>query len=172
MKINNDMDIIYKRYYGDLYRFCSKMCNDINLAEDICHDTFYKALKAGGAYNGDCKVISWLCQIAKNTYISYLRKEKRLVKGGEIEQLLENMSTGEHSLQERVEDANSAREIKAIMDSLEPPYDRVFRMKVVEEKSYKEIGDFYGKSENWARVTYFRGKQKIVDQLKKEGKYE
>jgi len=75
-------------------------------------------------------------------------------------------------LQEKVEDAEIAGDIRSIMNSLEPPYDEVFRMKVEEEKSYQEIGAFYGKSENWARVTYFRAKQKIVERLKKEGKYE
>ena len=172
MKMTDDMGIIYQRYYGDLYRFCKSMCNNKDLAEDICHDTFYKALRSTSSYNGDCKVISWLCQIAKNTYISYLRKEKRMVKSEEIEQLIDNMAGAESSLQEKVEDAETAREIRGIMNSLEPPYDEVFRMKVEEEKSYKEIGDFYGKSENWARVTYFRAKQKIVERLKKEGKYE
>ncbi|MBE5934122.1 MAG: RNA polymerase sigma factor, partial [Lachnospiraceae bacterium] len=122
--------------------------------------------------DGDCKVISWLCQIAKNTYISYLRKEKRLVNSEDIEQLIENMAGTESSLQEKVEDAEIAGDIRSIMNSLEPPYDEVFRMKVEEEKSYQEIGAFYGKSENWARVTYFRAKQKIVERLKKEGKYE
>lgn len=172
MKINDDMEVIYKRYYGDLYRFCRSLCNDQDLAEDICHETFYKAMKSTGTYHGNCKVISWLCQIAKNTYISYLRKEKRMVKPEKMEQLVECMAGTEASLQEKVEDAESVRDIKEVMNSLEPPYDKVFRMKVVDEKSYKEMGDFYGKSESWARVTYFRAKQKIVERLKKEGKYE
>ncbi len=172
MKMTDDMGIIYQRYYGDLYRFCMSMCNNPDLAEDMCHETFYKALKSANTYDGDCKVISWLCQIAKNTYISYLRKEKRLVKSDEIEQLMDRDAGSESSLQEKVEDAETAREIRVIINSLEPPYDEVFRMKVEEEKSYKEIGDFYGKSENWARVTYFRAKQKIVERLKKEGKHE
>ncbi len=172
MKKNDDMGIIYQRYYRDLYRFCRSICSNPDTAEDICHETFYKAMKSTNTYKGDCKVISWLCQIAKNTYISYLRKEKRLVKSDEVEQLMEHMAGTENSLQDKVEDAESAREIQDIMNSLEPPYDEVFRLKVVEEYSYKEIGDLYGKSENWARVTYFRAKQRIVEQLKKEGKYE
>ncbi len=172
MNLNEDMELIYKRYYGDLYRFCRGLCNNPDLAEDICHETFYKAMKQTKSYDGECKVISWLCQIAKNTYISYLRKDKRLVKGEQSEQMLELMAGAEDSLQEKIEDAESARDIQNIMNSLEPPYDEVFRLKVVEEYSYKEIGELYGKSENWARVTYFRAKQRIVERMKQEGKYE
>lgn len=128
MKLTKEMDLIYKRYYNDVYAFCVRLCEGgPDVAEDICQETFFKALKTVNSFRGDCKVMSWLCQIAKNTYISYLRKDKHLLKSKD---------------------------------------------KVVQEKSYSEIAAVYHKSENWARVTFFRAKQRIVEQMKQEGHYE
>lgn len=173
MKISKEMDLIYKRYYRDVYGFCIRLCEgNLDVAEDICQETFFKALKTADSFRGDCKVMSWLCQIAKNTYISHLRKEKHLLKTKEMEMLLENVASIEETTQERMEDHESAKEIRRIMNDLEPPYDEVFRMKVVQEKSYQEIAAIYHKSENWARVTYFRAKQRIVEQMRQEGHYE
>jgi len=86
--------------------------------------------------------------------------------------LLENVVNIEDTTQEKLEDQDNVKEIKRIMSDLEPPYDEVFRMKVVQEKSYSEIAAIYHKSENWARVTYFRAKQRIVEQMRQEGHYE
>ena len=173
MRITKEMDLIYKRYYRDVYTFCMGLCEaNSDIAEDICQETFFKALKTSDSFRGDCKVISWLCQIAKNTYISYLRKEKHLSKSKGVDSLLENVTGTEPSEQQRIEDAESAKAIERIMNDLEPPYDEVFRMKVVQEKSYSEIAAIYHKSENWARVTYFRAKKRIVEQMRQEGYYE
>ena len=173
MKITKEMDLIYKRYYRDVYGFCVRLCEGgPDIAEDICQETFFKALKTADSFRGDCKVMSWLCQIAKNTYISYLRKEKHLLKTKDAETLLEHVASLEDTAQEQIEDSENAKEIKRIMNALEPPYDEVFRMKVVQEKSYEEIAAIYHKSENWARVTYFRAKQRIVEQMRQEGHYE
>ncbi len=173
MKITKEMDLIYKRYYRDVYGFCVRLCEGHpEMAEDICQETFFKALKNADSFRGDSKILSWLCQIAKNTYISHLRKEKHLLKTKDMEVLLENVANIEENTQEKLEDQDSVKEIKRIMSDLEPPYDEVFRMKVVQEKSYSEIAAIYHKSENWARVTYFRAKQRIVEQMRQEGHYE
>lgn len=34
--------------------------------------------------------------------------------------------------------------------------------------AFREIGDLFGKSENWARVTFYRAKQKLVLISRKE----
>ena len=173
MKITKEMDLIYKRYYHDVYGFCMRLCEgNPDVAEDICQETFFRALKNAKSFRGDCKVLSWLCQIAKNSYISHLRKDKHLLKTKDMDALLEHVASVEETTQERLEDQESAKEIATIMNALEPPFDEVFRMKVVQEKSYQEIAAIYHKSESWARVTYFRAKQKIVEQMRQEGNYE
>lgn len=99
VKITKEMDLIYKRYYRDVYGFCVRLCEGgPDIAEDICQETFFKALKNAKSFRGDCKMESWLCQIAKNTYISYLRKDKHLLKIKDAETLLEHVASLENTV--------------------------------------------------------------------------
>lgn len=65
-----------------------------------------------------------------------------------------------------MENRELIEEISRVLDGLEEPYGEVFRMRVLQEKEYEEIASVYGKTENWARVTYYRAKQKIVGKIK------
>lgn len=141
------------------------------MAEELTQDTFFKAIQAADSFRGNCEIKTWLCQIARNDYISYLRKEKHLSKTEAAEQVLKNVPDPQESIQTQFEDCESAMEIRRILEQLEPPYGEVFRFRVLQELTYKEIAAIYKKTENWARVTYYRAKQKIIEALKQEGKY-
>ena len=165
--IHTEMDVIYKRYYQDVFRFCRKLVGqDEYLAEELTQDTFFKAIQAADRFRGDCDIKSWLCQIAKNNYISLLRREKHLSKSEATEQVLEMVPDTKESVHKKAEDAESVQEILDILDDVDEPYQSVFRMKVLQEKEYKEIAEIYHKTESWARVTYYRAKQKIVDEMR------
>lgn len=80
-QLKDEMDIVYRRYYGDVYRFCLSMCDyNESIAEEITQNSFFKAINSADSFRGDCKILTWLCRIARNDYISYLRKEKRMSK--------------------------------------------------------------------------------------------
>ena len=53
------------------------MSKDPHIAEEITQETFFKALKGVKHFQGKCSIKSWLCQIARNEYISYTRKKHR-----------------------------------------------------------------------------------------------
>ena len=67
---------VYKRYFRDVYHYAFSLCKNEPMAEEITQETFFKALSGLDSFDGKCKVSVWLCQIAKNTYISICRKEK------------------------------------------------------------------------------------------------
>ena len=73
-----DFNDVYKRYFRDVYHYAFSLCKNEALAEEITQETFFKALSSLESFDGKCKVSVWLCQIAKNTYISICRKEKHL----------------------------------------------------------------------------------------------
>ena len=165
--LKTEMGIIYSRYYKDVYYFCLHLCEqNPDLAEELTQNTFFKAIQSAGRFHGDCEMKTWLCQIAKHHYISYLRKEKHLMKNTNAEQILENMTDGQEPVHTRLEDSETASEICSILDGLEQPYDEVFRLKVLQEMNYKEIAAIYKKTESWVRVTYYRAKQKIIEAMK------
>lgn len=165
-----EMGIIYSRYYKDVYNFCCGLCNkDPDMAEEITQNTFFKAIQSADSFRGNCAIKTWLCQIARNDYISRLRKDKHISKTETAEQLLENMADPQESTQTRLEDSESAIQISRILDGLDEPYGEVFRLRVLQDMDYKDIATIYKKSENWARVTYYRAKQKIIETMKQEG---
>ena len=52
-----------------------------------------------------------------------------------------------------------------ILHGLDEPYKEVFQLRVFGELSFAQIGRIFGKSENWARVTYHRAKLKIQERM-------
>ena len=74
-----DFEAIYKEYFRDVFLYVQGLSRDEHIAEEVTQETFFHAMKAVKDFRGDCDIRVWLCQIAKNEYYSYLRKNKRLV---------------------------------------------------------------------------------------------
>lgn len=151
---------LYEQYANEVFRFLLKLTRDTYLAEEFTQECFLKAYKNIEKYNSNCKFSVWLCQIAKNSYYDYCRKNK-------------NLPLDENTIdQYRMEDAfckqETTAEIHKILHSLEEPYKEVFTLKVFGELSYKDISELFGKSENWSRVVFFRAKTKIIEKLSME----
>lgn len=151
---------VYDLYFKDVYKYALTLCRNESLAEEVTQETFFKALKSIDAFRGQCKLYVWLCQIAKNTYLSMVAKEKN--HGYETEVL----NLAEESLESALLVKESAFEIHKALHSLEEPYKEVFSLRVFGQLSFKQIGILFGKTESWARVTYHRARLKIKEELK------
>ncbi len=164
-RFNKEMDIIYRKYYKDVYCFACSLTGNGDIAEEVTQNTFCKAIQSAHKFRGDCDIRVWLCQIAKNDYYNYLRKEKRNVSGFVEEDVFLDVPDTAEPVINRIEDAETAETIRDILEDLEEPYKTVFSMKVLHEVSYQKIAQAFGKTESWARVTYYRAKTKIQDAL-------
>lgn len=165
------MEELYKLYFKDIYHYMLVMAKNEQVAEEITQETFFKAMKNVDRFKGDCDIRVWLCQIAKNTYFSFLRKKNKSVSfENESEKLNidENVCTGVNVEQNFI-DKEQAILIHKILHSLEEPYKEVFHLRVFGELAFKEIGEVFGKSESWARVTFHRAKSKMQKEI---GKYQ
>lgn len=151
-----DYEEIYARYFQDVYKYVLALSRDPCLAEEITQETFFKALKSLDTFRGQCKLYVWLCQIAKNTYLSHLKKQKHLEP--------EELSVS--SFEEMILDKASAFRIHQALHDLPEPYKEVFSLRVLGELPFRQIGILFGKTENWARVTYHRARLKIKEDLK------
>lgn len=69
-----EFEQIYNNYFKSVYRYILKLSGDEHIAEEITSETFLKAMKSIGDFRGECDMRVWICQIAKNTYYSYLKK--------------------------------------------------------------------------------------------------
>ena len=156
-----EFEKLYENYYPQVYRYILKLCGDENLAEEITQETFFKVLKSAGSFKGECKFFVWVCQIAKNTLYTHLKKKKRLTDFP-VETL--EMET-EDSVEDLVADKDMALRIHEALHVLDEPYREVFWMRTFGELSFFEIAKIHKKTENWARVTYHRAKMKIKEEL-------
>lgn len=161
---NVNFEKIYCKYYKSIYRYLVAITKEVNIAEEITQETFFKALKNIDKYNPNKKMLTWLCEIAKNTYFSEYKKNKKFQKLSESE--MEFEIDNEQNIVEKIIDNEDNSEILKILHKLEEPYKEVFSLRVYGELSFKQIGEIFDKSENWARVTYYRSKLKIKESLK------
>ncbi len=160
-----DFEEIYKAYFKDVYLYIRRISGNEDIAEEITADTFFKALKSIDSFRGDCDVRVWLCQIAKNSYYSYLKKNKKAVSTEDELFELED----KNSFVDEITKRDEARLIGEILHTVEEPYKEVFMWRVYADMSFKEIGQIFSKSENWACVTYHRAKKIIRKRLEEYG---
>ncbi|MEA4815466.1 MAG: sigma-70 family RNA polymerase sigma factor [Lachnospiraceae bacterium] len=155
-----DFNDIYTQYFKDVYKYALSLCKNKAIAEDITQETFFKALKSIDSFNGKCKLRVWLCQIAKNTYFSFCEKEKKHFSNS----ITEETPDTEGSEQKLINNV-SAFEIHKLLHILEEPYKEVFTLRIFGELSFSQIGELFGKTESWARVTFHRAKLKLKEDL-------
>lgn len=154
-----DFEEIYRTYYQTIYRYLLSLTQNENLAEELTQETFFKVIQKIDSYRGECRLSSWMCQIAKNTFFSYIKKAKHH-QDFPIDTL-----PADQCFEKSLEDKEMVLKIHKVLHTLEEPYKEVFRMRIFGELSFAEIGKVQGKSENWARVTYYRAKLKIKEAL-------
>lgn len=150
---------IYAEYFDDVYKYVYSLSRSSTVAEEVTQDTFFKALKSIDSYRGECKLRVWLCQIAKNTYFSSCKNEKRLVSIESVEQ----EQAGD--IEDGFVNQDNSFEIHKALHSLEEPFKEVFSLRIFGELSFQKIGELFGKTEGWARVTYHRAKIKVKENL-------
>ncbi len=155
---------VYKEYAQSLYRFLLSLTGSDDLAEELLSETFYRAFLHIDKFEGRCSLYTWLCQIGKNAWINECRRNKRF-----SELRLEDLTLPDHgpSLEEQIITKEMYRKVHKVLQGLDDPYRDVFILHAIGEVKLKEIACIYGKSESWARVTYFRAKQQILQEVSK-----
>lgn len=149
---------VYKEHAQTVYRYLLSITRDAHLSEELTQETFYQAVKSIGKYDSSCKMSTWLCSIAKNVLRTYQRKHP--IMDEMVEQI---------PLKDQTEDVVLANMSKVNLfknlQKMEGETKDVLYFRLFGELSFKEIGEILGRTENWARVTYYRGKEKLRKEL-------
>lgn len=153
-----DIDDIYKDYATIVFKFLISLCNDADTAEELTQETFYRAIKSAKRYDGTCKVSTWLCQIAKHLWYQEIDKRKR--KGTSM--LDDNIVSDKLNLEEKICLISDKMQLIQAVHILGETAKEVVLLRLTGAFSFKEIGEVFNKNESWARVTFYRAKQKIV----------
>ena len=156
------MEELYKRHSQIVYHFLYVRCRDPALAEDLMQETFLRAMESIDSFNGSCKMSTWLCQIAKHLLYQHWARGRRM-KLEELDEELQAPGNTEEQAMARVE----LMDLWDKLQKLSPDMWKVVELRVMGDLPYKEIGDMLGKSENWARVTFYRAKILLLNSAEK-----
>ena len=153
------IDEIYQRYAMTVYKFLLSKTGNEDLSEELTQETFYQAVKSIGRYDeSKCSVSTWLCAIAKNQLLVYSRKHPK------TEMLEESLKTA-MSAEDSVIEAGNRVELLRKLHLCPEPYREVLYLRIYGDLSFREIGEIMGFSENRARVTFYRGKERLRKEL-------
>ena len=161
-----DFEKIYNEYFNDVYLYIKRLSGDEHVAEEITSETFFKALKSIDNFRGECEIRVWLCQIAKNSYYTYIKKISKIQNVEEAE--LVNLPDNKNNVENEVQSKLQAFAIQKILHEIDEPYREVFMWRVYADLSFKEIAGIFNKNENWACVTYHRARKLIKERLESE----
>lgn len=155
-----EFESIYRRYFSDVELYLRAICHDAHLAEELTEHVFFQALKALPEFRGDCDIRTWLCAMARNAYLSHLRKTKSTEDIAQIQ-----IPDPKQAVEEQVADRQQAMQIHRILHQMPEPYKEVFSLRVFGQLSFGDIGGLFGRTANWACVTYHRARQKIQEKM-------
>lgn len=151
---------LYQKYFQEIYFYMKSLSRDEKVAEEITQETFFKALKHLDSFDGSKDIRAWLFTIAKNTYYSSYKKSKREISGEfQSEPIVETL------FMNQLVNSDVAFKVHQFIHEMDEPYKEVFTLRVFGELPFEKIGVLFGKSASWARVTYYRAKKKIAQEM-------
>ena len=156
----DSFDQIYQCYFESVYRYALSLSGNPQIAEEITQETFFKAMHSLVQFQGKSSLKSWLCTIAKNLWLSEQRKKK-------TQPIDDTLPFPDPSVapEEAIVRQDESMRIHRLLHHLDEPYREVFTLRTLGQLSYRDIGDLFGKSENWACVVYHRARAKIKEKL-------
>ena len=158
-----EIEKAYTQYAQDVYRYLLSLSHNEDLAEELMQETFFRAMRTMHHYDGSCKLSVWLCQIGKHLWYQWLDKHAKGYTVELTDEIPDNRSPEQHVLLCMEKTA-----LYKAIHSLPEPMREVVHMRLTGEFSFAEIGEILGRNENWARVTFYRAKQKIAEKWREQ----
>lgn len=152
------MDEIYQQHAQTVFKYLMSLTGDMQLSEELTQETFYQAIRSVQRFDGSCKITTWLCAIARNQLYAYKRKHPVMQP---IDEMEDTVPSAEHEALVKGDRVGLMKKLHGCPE----PFREVMYLRIFGNLSFREIGDIMEKSENWARVTYYRGKEKLRKEI-------
>ena len=153
---------LYNAYYMRVFSYVMTLAGDRHTSEEITQETFFRAFSRSGEFRNESDEVTWLCAIAKNCFVDETRRRDK------TSQIPEDLPSAGKSIELQVTDKDSSFRIHAALHTMDEPYREVFELRIFGELSFSQIGTIFGKTENWARVTYHRARLKLMERMDKQ----
>ena len=156
-----DFGLIYQTYFKDVFLYMRSVAGNEDIAEEITQETFFKALKALDSFDGRKDIRAWLFTIARNTYFTYRKKQKKFVE----READDDTPDPQSDFSSYMADEETSFRIHQYLHSMKEPYKEIFSLRVFGELSFPQIASLFGKSPGWARVVFYRAKVQIQEYM-------
>ena len=150
---------LYEAYYMRVFSYVMTLAKDRSQAEEITQETFFRAFSKKASFRGEADETTWLCAIAKNLFLDERRRQ------GKTAPIPEELPDARKGVEQAAVDRDASFRIHMALHALEEPYREVFELRIFGELSFREVGLIFGKTENWARVTYHRARLKLQERM-------
>lgn len=161
-------ETIYEQYFPRVYSFIYRMCRDEDLAEELTQETFFQAFRSFPKYRGESELFTWLASIAKYTFFSYMRKNRRSGEDVDIELLADTLLDPENDPEEKMQHKETVEAIRRAISRIPEKYRDVVVLRLYAELPFSEVADALSISENSAKVIFHRAKKLLSEELKNE----
>ena len=158
-----NIEEMYNKYSEIVYKYVFCLTGNEDTAEEIVQETFLVAVRDINKFRGECKISTWLCQISKYIWCKRLKKEKKETPLD----ILQDSILIEDSIEENFCDKESKIQLFKKLQELDEDTRNVMYLRIFGNFEYSEIAEIINKTSNWARVVFFRGKQKLKEEIDK-----
>ena len=158
---------LVRQYQNLVFSICLKLTGDYFAAEDLAQETFLSAYRHLEQFDGQ-EEKAWLCRIASNKCVDYLRKAKRRAVPVSNEDFPEQATTPQEEPLSRVLNQELLAEIAAACNGLKPPYREVAEAHFVRGKPAAEIAEETGTGINTVKTHIRRARELLKKSLGKE----
>lgn len=156
-----DFEQTYQEYQQMIQAFLLRLCGNAHLAEELTQETFYQAFRHWDDFRGQSSVSTWLCTIAKRLLYNTVRKK-------ELFPLEEAANASADDVTDALVQSDRKMAAHRLVHRLPEPMREVFTLRTFGDLSHAQIGSLFGKSDSWARVTYYRARQMLQTMAKEE----
>ena len=153
---------LYETHYMRVFSYVMTLAGNRSQAEEITQEAFFRAFSKQSEFRKEADEATWLCAIARNCFLDEKRREGRTAPMPEDVSVIPDTGKG---IEQIAVDRDSSFRIHLALHSLEEPYREVFELRVFGELSFREIGEIFTRTENWARVTYHRARLRLQERM-------
>lgn len=165
---------IYEAYRGPIMNYVRNLVQDMDIADEIVQDVFFRAYRARETYTPQSKLSTWLWQIARNACLDELRKSSRSqeIPGGER---VPDGVSWEETLEAPIADAEAQllehadqTRLERALSVLPAPQREALLLRTTSELSYDEIAQVLGTSVSAVKSLLFRARETLTKELSRE----
>lgn len=157
---DKNIEEMYTEYVETVRKYLFCLTHNDDIAEELTQETFYRAIRKIDSFKNNSKMSTWLCEIAKNLWYNELRKNKNIKNISEEEMF-------SIQAEDKIENMVILNDVRSNfyqkIQKLDNQMREVVYLRIIGDLSFKEIGNILGKTDNWARVVFYRAKQKLKE---------